>query len=212
LYRKSYEICTVPGNIEGVGNSDLYIEKELIEQFISGEEMAFEMIFHKSKGKLKGFLRKVLPKGEDEESLLQEIFLKLWSTRKFIQPGKNFEAYLFTMTRNMVIDVMRKRLHRQKYLEGMYLQLREDQGNSLDTYAVVNYSELEKMIFSLIEKLPEKRKEIFKLNRIDGLTYKEIALKLNISENTVDSQMRKAMAFFHERMKHFLQLIIWLNI
>ena len=195
-----------------MGISDLHIGKELIEQLRSGNEAAFETIFHKSKGKLKGFLVKVLPKGEDEESILQEIYLKLWSTRRFLQPDKNFEAFLFAIARNRVIDVMRKRLHRQKYLESLYLQLKEEQGNSLDAYAAVKYSELERIIFDLIEKLPEKRKEIFRLNRMEGLTYKEIANRLNISENTVDSQMRKAMAFLHEEMKHFLGIIIWLSI
>jgi RNA polymerase sigma-70 factor (ECF subfamily) len=148
-----------------------------------------------------------LPAGEDAESLMQEIYLKLWATRKSVQPGKNFEAYLFTIARNMVIDVMRKRLHRQKYLEGLFSQLQEGFGNNLDTMTMVNYSELEKKLFELIERLPEKQKEIFKLNRLEGLTYKEVAAKLNLSENTIDSQMRKTMAFFREEMKHFLQLI-----
>jgi RNA polymerase sigma-70 factor (ECF subfamily) len=187
----------------------LNIEKELIEQFVSGDDRAFELIFDRSKGRLKGFLRKVLPGGEDEESVLQEIYLKLWTTRIFIQPDKNFEAYFFSIARNLVIDVMRKRLHRQKYLEDLYRQLKENQKNGLDTCAAVEYSELERKIFSLMQQLPEKRREIFRLNRIEGLTYREIALKLNISENTVDSQIRKALAFFHIGMKHFLSLFIF---
>lgn len=189
--------------------SDLNIEKETVEHFILGDEKAFEWIFHRSKGKLKGFLKKVMPKDEDEESVLQEVYLKLWSTRKFIHPDKNFEAYLFAIARNLVIDVMRKRLHRQKYLEKLYLQLKERQVNDLDTYTAVEYSELEKKIFELIDQLPEKRREIFKLNRLDGLTYKEIAVKLRISENTVDSQMRKALAFLHLEMEYFLGFLIW---
>jgi RNA polymerase sigma-70 factor (ECF subfamily) len=104
---------------------------------------------------------------------------------------------------------MRKRLHKQKYLENLCRQLNESQKNSLDTSTIVEYSELEKQIIDLINQLPEKRREIFKLNRLEGLTYKEIAEKLNISENTVDSQMRKALAYFHIEMKHYLGLIIW---
>jgi RNA polymerase sigma-70 factor (ECF subfamily) len=180
------------------------IEKELVEQFVAGNEMAFELIFHQTKGKLKGFLKKVLPYGEDEESILQEIYLNLWSGRKSIQTDKNFESWLFTIVRNMVIDVMRKRLHKQKYLEDLYAQLKEGRENSLDTLAVVEYSELEKKIFELIEKLPEKRKLIFRLSRIEGLTYKEIARKLNISENAVDLQIRSALVFLRNEMNRFL--------
>jgi RNA polymerase sigma-70 factor (ECF subfamily) len=121
-----------------------------------GDEKAFEQVFDRSKGKLKGFLRKVLPRGEDEESVLQEVYLKLWSTRKFIHPDKNFEAYLSAIARNLVIDVMRKRLHRQKYLEALYLQSKEGHQNDGGALASVEYSELEKKIFGLIDQLPEK--------------------------------------------------------
>lgn len=191
-----------------MGNSNLNIEKELVEQFRLGNEMAFELIFHRSKGKLKGFLKKVLPSGEDEESVLQEIYFKLWSSRKSIKSDKNFESYLYAIARNMVIDVMRKRFHKQKYLEDLYCKLKEGHVNNLDTLATVEYSELEKKVFELIEELPEKRQTIFNLNKIEGLTYKEIAARLNISENTVDSQMRKALAFMRDEMKHFLSLIL----
>ena len=184
------------------------IEQELIEQFKAGNEIAFELIFHRTKGKLKGFLLKVLPCGEDAESILQEIYLKLWSHRKSIKADQNFETYLYAITRNLVVDVMRKRFHKQKYLEELYCHLKEGNENALDTLAKVEYSELERKIFELIEKLPEKRQVIFKLNKIDGLTYKEIAIMLSISENTVDSQMRQSLAFLRTEMKHFLSLML----
>lgn len=186
------------------------IEKEIVEQFRGGNEIAFELIFHRTKGKLKGFLARVLPSGEDVESILQEIYLKLWSNRKSIKAERNFETYLYAITRNMVVDVMRKRLHKQKYLEELYCQINEANENPLDTLATVEYSELEKKILELIEKLPEKRKIIFILNKIDGLTYKEIGNRLNISENTVDSQMRQALAFLRTEMKHYLSLMLFL--
>lgn len=191
-----------------MGASNSNIEQEIVERFRAGNEMAFELIFHRTKGKLKGFLLKVLPCGEDAESILQEIYLKLWSNRKAIKTDKNFETYLYAIARNLVVDVMRKRLHRQKYLEELYCHLKEGNENALDTLANVEYSELERKIFELIEKLPEKRQVIFRLNKIDGLTYKEIANRLNISENTVDSQMRQSLAFLRTEMKHFLSLMI----
>ncbi len=180
---------------------DKDIERELIDQLRGGNEMAFELIFHRTKGKLKGFLLKVLPLGEDCESILQEIYLKLWLSRESIKEDKKLEIYLFAISRNMVVDILRKRLHKQKYLEEFCSQLNGGNKNGLNTLAMVEYSELEKMIFTLIERLPEKRKNIFKLNKIEGLSYKEIALKLHISVNTVDTQLRKALAFIRLEMK-----------
>jgi|SRR5690554_1582205 len=188
--------------------SKLIIEIELVEELRRGNEMAFEVIFHRSKGKLMGFLRKVLPKDEDEESVIQEIYLKLWSGRKSIKADQNFETFFFAIARNMVIDIMRKRYHKQKYLEELYNQLSVENKNNMDTLAHVEYSELERMIFDLIEQLPKQRQIIFKLNRIDGLTYKDIAKKLGISENTVDSQIRKALSFLRKAMVHSLKLLL----
>jgi len=170
--------------------------------------MAFEVIFHRTKGKLNGFLVKVLPVGEDAESIIQEIYLKIWSSRKSIKTNRSFETYLFAIARNMVVDVMRKRFHKQKYLEELCNQMKEEGNDCLDAHQILQYSELEKKIFERIEKLPEQRQIIFKLNRIEGLTYKEIAKKLDISENTVDSQMRSALAFLRKEMKSFLSILI----
>jgi RNA polymerase sigma-70 factor, ECF subfamily len=188
--------------------SKLKIEKVLVEKLRQGDEMAFEVIFHRTKGKLKGFLVKVLPVGQDAESIIQEIYLKIWSSRKLINSNRNFETYFFAIARNMVIDIMRKRLHKQKYLEELCSQLKEEGNDCLDAHQILQYSELEKKIYGIIERLPEQRKIIFKLNRIEGLTYKEIAKKLDISENTVDSQMRSALAFLRKEMELFLSILL----
>jgi len=187
-----------------------HIEKHLITQFQAGNEYAFEIIFHRTKGKLKGFLRRVLPFDEDVENMLQETYLKLWENRNTLDPDRNIETFIYAIARNMVIDIMRKRLHKQKYLEDLYNQLQRENRNSLDTIATVEYSELEKKIFDLIEQLPERRKLVFKLSRIDGLTYKEIAQELNISENTVDTQIRQALLFLRNGMNVSLGLLITL--
>ena len=80
------------------------IEHELVSRLKAGDELAFELIFHRTKGKLKGFLKKTLPYDEDAESVMQEIYLKLWLNRKSVKTEKKFETYPFAITRNMVID------------------------------------------------------------------------------------------------------------
>ena len=184
------------------------IEHELVSRLKAGDELAFELIFHRTKGKLKGFLKKALPYDEDAENVMQEIYLKLWLNRKSVKTEKKFETYLYAITRNMVIDILRKRLQRNNYLEELYSQLNGREENSLDTLATVEYSELENKIFDLIEQLPERRQLIFRLNRLEGNTYKQIAEKLGVSENTVDTQMRQALAFLKTELKHILTIML----
>ena len=83
------------------------------------------------------------------------------------------------------------------------------------SYDKIEFTELEIRLKECIEKLPPRRKEVFNLSRKRGMTYKEIATHLNISENTVDSQIRKALQFLKEHLEDelyvylLLSLVLW---
>jgi len=71
------------------------------------------------------------------------------------------------------------------------------------------YLELENTISSLIEEMPKKRKETYKQSRFEGLTYIEIATRLSISENTVDTQIRKALLFLKRKLSNYSFMLIF---
>ena len=75
---------------------------------------------------------------------------------------------------------------------------------------IVNYSELKEEIDSLIRQLPKKREMIFRMNRIDGLSYKEIAEVLSISVNTVQNQMVSAVKFLTDQYPRLKKLFLLL--
>ncbi|NJO88289.1 MAG: sigma-70 family RNA polymerase sigma factor [Chloroflexia bacterium] len=79
------------------------------------------------------------------------------------------------------------------YLEG-------NREYSFVTEEEILFRELEEVYKNLIQDLPERRREIFVLSRQNGLTYKEIAEKLNISENTVDTQIRNALTYLRSKI------------
>jgi RNA polymerase sigma-70 factor (ECF subfamily) len=66
--------------------------------------------------------------------------------------------------------------------------------------------EAEDKLMELIDQMPERRREIFKLSRFNGMSYRQIAERLHISENTVDSQIRNALAFLRKEFRKFLAL------
>jgi RNA polymerase sigma-70 factor (ECF subfamily) len=66
--------------------------------------------------------------------------------------------------------------------------------------------EAEEKLQKLINEIPERRREIFRLSRFEGLSYKQIAERLNISENTVDSQIRNALAFLRKEFRKIVVL------
>jgi RNA polymerase sigma-70 factor (ECF subfamily) len=67
----------------------------------------------------------------------------------------------------------------------------------------VEYEDLKKQTDKIIGKLPEKRKEIFRLSREEGMSYKEISEKLGISIKTVEDHMSHALRYLREQLKGF---------
>jgi RNA polymerase sigma-70 factor (ECF subfamily) len=180
-------------------------DEDLMPRIKNGDEVAFELVFHRYKGYLLDFINKSLPKEEDAEGIVQEVFVKLWTNRDKLDPSKSLNAFLYTIARNELYGHLRKLLSKRKYLEELYFSS-NDPVNTPEKE--IEYLELEKTVASLIKSLPEKRREIFILSREEGLTYKEIARQLGISENTVDTQIRKALSFLKEGLRNKISTIL----
>lgn len=180
-------------------------DEDLLLQIRKGDEVAFELVFYRYKGKLYEFIRRSLPVGEDAESMVQEIFVRLWINREQLDPAKSLNALLYTMARNEIFGHLRKLLVRRKYLEELSFSLNE---SSETTNRQLEYNELKSVVEQLVSSMPEKRREIYVLSRNEGLSYKEIASQLGISENTVDSQIRKALAYLKENLRRKMSLLL----
>ena len=181
-------------------------DQDLLLRLRKGDEVAFELVFYRYKGKLYNFIRHSLPADEDAEGLVQEVFTRLWINREQLDPEKSLNAFLYTLARNEMFGYLRKLLVRRKYLEGLNSNLIET-GNS--TERQFEYEELEKEVNRLIGEMPEKRRKIFELSRNEGLSYKEIAHQLGISENTVDTQIRKALGFLREQLRTRMSVLLF---
>ena len=180
-------------------------EKTLLRKLALGDEMAFEILFYRYRGKLGNFVKRSLPPSVDLEETVHEIFLRVWESHRFIDPERPFSPYLFRIARNLVIDELRKDIGHQLYLNDTTF-LSDFGSNS--TEQLIEETELQNWFKALLDKLPEKRREIFELHRMEGLSYREIAKKMNISENTVDTQIRRALKLFREELKKIKLLLV----
>ena len=134
---------------------------------------------------------------EVSREVLQDVFLQLWDNRNRLAQNTSLKAYLYTLTRNRCIDIIRKErvaLQFQKEKREKYLRLTENI-NALNDPILDNLfaCELEKEIENIIDQLPGQCQRIFILSRKEGLKNKEISLALNISEKTVESHISKAL-------------------
>ena len=168
-------------------------EQKLVVCLKAGDTDAFESLFKKYNQKLINFCSRILRSRADAEGIVQYTFMKIWETRHQLNENLPFHSYLYKIAQNRVFNELRKRVNQRYYLEYLheYAEMLEN-----TTENAVLFNELEQFVKGLINRLPERRKEIFLLSRDEGLTYKEIASRLDITENTVDTQIRKALDFF----------------
>jgi RNA polymerase sigma-70 factor (ECF subfamily) len=167
-----------------------YIDNLLIDKVREGDNKAFEELYYKYSEKLFYFTIRYLKTKEDAEGLVQEIFIKIWENRASLKKGLSFNAYLFTIARNAIFNIHRKRLNENAYKE--YLRNYIDEYHNKTENDVI-LSDMKKRFDKKIEKLPPQRKLVFQLSRTNGLSYSEISKKLHISEKTVEAHMRLAL-------------------
>ena len=165
-------------------------DKLLVSMMKAGNSYAFEKLYFRYCKKLYNFVFGICRNREDAEGLVQLVFMKVWEKRTEIDTELSFSGYIFRIAKNSLLNKIKKKINEKVYLD--YLLSRpEDLSNSVEKN--INYLELNTEIERLIKNIPEKRRNIFLLSRQEGLTYKEIAAKLNISVNTVNTQISKSL-------------------
>jgi RNA polymerase sigma-70 factor (family 1) len=189
-------------------------EKEELELLKDACRQSFEVLYHRYSGKLYNFMMKV-SKGDSytAEELVQQTFIRVWENRENVNPEKSFISYLCTIAKNMLLNRYEHQTIQFIYEE--YIKAKAiDSKNT--TEEEVDRKLLEEYIAKLTDELPPKRKEIFVLSRKEGLSNKQIAHKLNISESTIETQLSKALSFMKGQLKqhydHILVILITLII
>lgn len=175
-------------------------DSELLIGLKKGDPHCFELLFRKYKGKIYNFIMNA-SQGDFylSEEIVQNVFIKIWELREDLVIEGSFSTLLFTMSKNMYYNSLRRKVQDSIYKE--YYKA----NNGESDYIVdkeVEYRMLEEEISRLIEKLPPARRQVYELSRKENKSNKEIARELQISENTVESHLTKASAF----LRHMISL------
>ncbi len=154
---------------------------------------AFDAIYNKYCHKLHKFVFMFLKHEEDAEEIVQEVFVKIWESRSKIDVYSSFESFLFTIAYNATMSLLRKRITEAKSRE--YLKSLQQIDTAEQVINEIQFKELDEKVQSLLQQITSRQKEIYLLSREDGLTHKEIAQKLNISESTVNNHLVTTIKF-----------------
>lgn len=179
-------------------------EKEAIAKIKYGDKEAFTFLYERYWPKVYNFTNLYVLSSDAAEEIVQEVFIKLWENRESIDEQKNFDGYLFIVTRNLIFNHSRQDFNRTFYQDTLFDAIEEPHSveEELET------ADLREYIYSLIGMLPPRQKEVFKLSREEHLTYGEIAQKLQISEKTVERHMGEALKFLRKNLQLYTLFLL----
>lgn len=171
----------------------------IVKGLVRDDKKALDELYQHYYPRLYGFSKGFLKVEDDIDDILQDVFVKIWLNRRKINSVETFNSWIFTIAKNAILSYFREKTRYNEF---------ETRVQQLATTEVVlnselEYEDLKKQTDKIIANLPEKRKEIFRLSREEGMSYKEISEKLGISIKTVEDHMLHALRYLREQLKGF---------
>ena len=172
-----------------------YQDLDLFKRIAQGDEQAFTEVYYQYTPKLIPFLNKLTRNDQLAKEMLQETFLRLWTSREELLKVQSPSAWIYRLASNVSIDYLRVQGNRQRILKTIEVS---DSGDQVTE--TVDARQLKSIIHTAVVQLPEKRQEIYRLSREQGLSHQEIADELGISINTVKNQIGMALKSIQEHI------------
>jgi RNA polymerase sigma-70 factor (family 1) len=175
-------------------------EKKVLELLAQGNEFAFTLLFDHYRGRIFTVAVRFLKSRELAEEVVQEVFLKIWTRREDLLTVLNFEAYLITIARNLVFDLVkdiaRETITRNDFVSNVQQPIGADEGLIEEQYR--------ELLNEAVSQLPPQQKQIFRLAKVEGLSHQAIAEQLHLSRLTVKTHMAKALQSIRENLQHHI--------
>lgn len=165
-------------------------DSRIAKKISKGDIAAFEMLFHRFYPGMCSYSESLVKKPEIAEEIVQDVFFNIWKNKSELKINVSWQSYLYRSVFNNSMMHLRKAKYEMSLEErwaGTHLLSDEQASDELEA------KELNAVIIYTLQTLPPRTREIFNMNRFEGLKYKEIADKLSISVKTVEANMGKAI-------------------
>ena len=178
---------------------------ELYDRIKKGDEAAFESLFRTYYTVLCVFSQRIVRDAITAEEIVQDIFFYFWEKRETLDLNISLKSYLFKSVYNNSL----KHLRHQKIVKEYESHVKLAENNQYQLQEnYVETGEIMQIIHETLQKVSDRSREIFHMNRYDGLKYQEIAEKLGISIKTVEAHMSGLLKLFRESLRDYLPLFI----
>ena len=165
-------------------------DRELVAMVKEGSQEAYELLYLRHVKHLINQCKRFLQCKEEAEDIAHDIFVQIWEKRDTLNPELSFSGYINTLARNSVFYKFRQFDIHSRFAQYILLNGQDATNETEDTIIDRDYKDL---LNRIIESLPPKQKEIFRMNRIDEMSYQEISEALHISVENVRMQISLAI-------------------
>lgn len=172
----------------------------LSHEIQNGQSGAFKELYSRYNSLLYIYAYRLLKDEEQAKDIVQEVFVKIWNNRGNGTHMSSLAGYMYQSVRNLCLNIFARKKVQQSYLNSL--------GNLLEAHTSgTDYRIREKEIASLIteeiNRLPSKMRQIFLMSRLEEKSYKQIAASLDVSEETVRTQIKRALKQLKSRLHNF---------
>lgn len=164
-------------------------DKELAEGIVKGDEACYEQLFMRYYVTVRKFIMGFIGNRQAAEDIAQELFIRLWNRRLGIDTQKSIKNWLIVSARNAALNWLKAESRNPETSISEF----EEEGCCSDPLETVYLRQLEKGLDDAVAALPGRRKQIFKMSRMDHLSNDEIALRLGLSVRTVEKHIELAL-------------------
>ena len=175
----------------------------LLLELQNGQERAFDFVFRKYYKSLCAQANSYVKDLDKAQSLVQDCFVKLWNNRNELDKVNRLAPYLTLMVRNRCFDYLRK----VKSIESLN-QSEHMEESDIHTENMVNFHEFEERLIVALAAMPERSRMAFEYSRFEGLSYKEIAVKMDITVKAVERLITRSLIALRKDLKEFITAFI----
>lgn len=187
----------------------LYNEKELLTGIKVGDRTAFAELYNFYQPQVFSIAFRFTRSYEESEDVVQEVFAKVWQSSQNLADLEFFRAYLYTLTRNLIYNLLKRQAKEELILLEVMADKNEKAINPARTFSASEWKDLANR---LLNDLPQQQRRVFQLGKLEGLKHEEIAQILNISTETVKKHMIAAVKSVRTKLEAENGLLIFLLI
>lgn len=175
----------------------------ILTKIKEGDIKAFEEIFRRYYSPLCWYAAGITGGMEAAEEIVEELFYVIWKDREHLQIFQSIKSYLYRAVRNEALQYCQHNEVRERYRE--YVLAGNATEQVADPHRQMEYEELHRIICHTLSKLPERRRRIFEMHRMEGKKYAEIASLFSLSAKTVEAEMTKALRTLRSEIDNYIQ-------